>query len=134
MDLGYEFWSNQKYQSKASPETVSFPAFSDVFYVKTGIEHIFFNRIPFGLGVQYRNANTSRSTTQTLLAIGTGFFDRQWRIDVAGALSKINYRWVDLFDDKLFVNDPNFISRTALDTVDETYFFVQLSFKYLIDF
>jgi len=134
LDLGYEFWSKREYTRELTSGIITLPDFSDVLYVKAGIEHIFFNKIPFGLGAQYRNSNNSRGNTQTLLSVGTGFFDRQWRIDVAGALSRLNYRWADLFDDKWFVNDPNFVSRTALDTVDETYFFVQLSFKYLIDF
>jgi hypothetical protein len=133
-DIGYEFWSNREYSQQTEGGVVTLPEFSDVFYFKTGIEHVFFNQIPFRVGAQYRNSYVRRGITQTLLAAGSGFFNQQWRVDVAGALSKLSYRWEDLFDDRLYMDDPNFQSRTDLDTVDETYFFLQLSFKYFINF
>lgn len=134
VDIGYEFWSNQESTRKTVEEQSLLLEFSDVFYFKTGVEHIFFNNIPFGVGAQYRNSYQRRGITQTLLAAGSGFLGQNWRIDLAGAISKLSYRWKDLFDDKMYVDDPNFQSRRDLDTVDETYFFLQLSFKYFIDF
>jgi hypothetical protein len=53
---------------------------------------------------------------------------------VAGAFGRINYRWEDLFDDALFVDDPNFQSRIDLDTVDETTFLIMVSVKYALNF
>jgi hypothetical protein len=133
-DIGYEFWSNRDYNQQTDGAVVTLSEFSDVFYFKTGIEHVFFNQIPFRVGAQYRNSYIRRGISQTLLAAGSGFFNQQWRVDVAGALSKLSYRWEDLFDDKLYMDDPNFQSRSELDTVDETYFFLQISFKYFINF
>ena len=134
VDVGYEFWSHQESTRQAVEEQSVLLEFSDVFYFKTGIEHIFFNKIPFGVGAQYRNSYQRRGITQTLLSAGSGFLSQNWRIDIAGAISKLSYRWKDLFDDKLYVDDPNFQSRRDLDTVDETYFFLQVSFKYFFSF
>ena len=134
VDVGYEFWSKQESTRQAVEEQSVLLEFSDVFYFKTGIEHIFFNKIPFGVGAQYRNSYQRRGITQTLLSAGSGFLSQNWRMDIAGAISKLSYRWKDLFDDKLYVDDPNFQSRRDLDTVDETYFFLQVSFKYFFSF
>jgi hypothetical protein len=134
VDIGYEFWSGKKYSSQIGGNIPTTQKFDDVFYFKTGIEHIFFNKIPFRVGAQYRTSYLSRGTTQTLLGAGTGFFRNAWHVDVSGAFSKISYPWDDLFDDALFVDDPNFQSRIDPDTVDEITLFILLSVKYTIDF
>ncbi len=134
VDIGYEFWSGVTYASQIGGNIPTTQTFDDVFYFKTGIEHIFFNKIPFRVGAQYRTSYLARGTTQTLLGAGTGFFKKAWHVDVAGAFSRTSYRWEDLFDDALFVDDPNFQSRIDLDTVDEITFFLLLSVKYTVDF
>jgi len=134
VDVGYEFWSDKKYSSQIGGNIPSSQTFDDVFYFKTGIEHIFFNQIPFRVGAQYKTSYLARGTTQTLLSAGTGFFRKSWQVDVAGAFGRISYRWEDLFDDALFVDDPNFQSRIDLDTVDETTFLIMVSVKYALNF
>jgi len=134
VDLGYEFWSGKKYSSQIGGNISATQKFDDVFYFKAGIEHIFFNKVPFRVGTQYRTSYLARGSTQTLIGAGTGFFQKNWQVDVAGAFSRTSYRWEDLFDDALYVNDPNFQSRIDLDTVDESTFFMVLSVKYTVDF
>ncbi len=154
VDTGYEFWSNGGFYSQMAGviettpyavNAVRFEDFTDVFYVKAGIEHIFFNKVPFGVGMQYRvptvvgaqyhrNPTLGRGTTQTLICAGTGFLADTWRVDVAGAFTSLEYRWQDLFDDALYTSDPNFESRVDKDNVQELTFFLQISLKYFINF
>ncbi len=134
VDVGYEFWSRTQYSSQIGGNIPTTQEFSDVFYLKTGIEHIFFNKLPFRVGAQYRTSYLSRGTTRTLLAAGAGFMGSNWRVDISGAFNKAVYRWEDLFDDRLYVTDPNFQSRIDLDNVEETYFFALLSLEYFLDF
>jgi hypothetical protein len=134
IDIGYEFWSSVSYKSQIGGNIPTSQKFDDVFYFKTGIEHIFFNKIPFRVGAQYRTSYLARGTTQTLLGAGTGFFKKAWQVDISGAFSRVNYRWEDLFDDALFVDDPNFQSRIDMDSVNEITLFILLSVKYAIDF
>jgi hypothetical protein len=133
VDIGYEFWSNSKYNTEIGGNVPVSQEFSDVLNIKVGIEHIFYNQIPFRVGAQYRTAYLASGTTQTLLAAGTGFYNGSWRIDLAGGFGRVTYRWEDLFDDALFVSNPNFQSRSELDTVDESTFLVQFSLKIFID-
>ena len=132
LDAGYEFWSNTEYTSDIGGVVSPTEELSDVFYLRAGVEHVFYNKIPFRVGMQYRNAYQARGTTQTLLSAGTGFFGHGWQLDVAGALSRLSYRWPDLFDDAqiLGVTIP---VRSDLDTVDETTFWGMATLKVSID-
>lgn len=146
VDIGYEFWSNVNYDvtglemisssSLAPFGNVVFynENFVDVYTVKVGIEHIFFNKIPFRVGMQYRNSYQKKGTTQTLLSAGTGFMNNNWRVDVAGAFNKVTYKREDLFSDKFYVDNPEtFQSRTDLDDVDELHFFGRITLSYFLD-
>jgi hypothetical protein len=132
LDAGYEFWSNTEYTSDIGGIVPTTEELSDVFYLKAGVEHIFYNKIPFRVGMQYRNAYQARGTTQTLLSAGTGFFGTGWQLDVAGALSRLSYRWPDLFDDAqiLGITIP---VRSDMDTVDETTFWGMVTLKVSLD-
>ena len=134
IDIGFEFWSNSEYTSQIGGNVPQSQEFSNVFSIKAGIEHIFYNQIPFRVGAQYRTSYLASGTTQTLLAAGTGFFNESWQIDLAGGFGRVTYRWEDLFDDTLFVNNPNFRNRVDLDTVDESTFLAIISFRYAINF
>ncbi|HFE65464.1 MAG TPA: hypothetical protein ENK14_13780 [Caldithrix sp.] len=143
MDIGYEFWSSVDYtgvydRTAVNNLTDQFGVLvpytqdlSDVFSFKAGIEHIFFNRIPFRVGMQYRNSYQQRGNTSTLLSAGTGFFGQNWRVDAAAAFSKFSYSWPDLFDDTLFGGNR---SNSPIDDVDEYYFFGKISLVYNLDF
>ena len=134
IDFGYEFWSNSKYTTDIGGNVPTTQEFSDVINIRVGIEHIFYNQIPFRVGAQYRTAYLVSGTTQTLLAAGTGYNNESWRVDLSGGFGRVTYRWEDLFDDALFVTNPNFQSRSELDTVDESTFLVLISLKYGINF
>ncbi len=125
MDFRYEWWSNARYQIENNPQNSSFK-FEDAISLRAGIEHIFFNQIPFRVGVQYRTSYRDRKTTQTLLTAGTGFFDQWWQIDVAGGFSSLSYKFPDLFDDSLYGGNR---SNSPIDDVKENYFFGLVTVK-----
>ncbi len=132
IDFGYEFWSKSlKYVNPHNPVFNQPRDYSDVYVFKVGVEHIFFNKIPFQVGMQYRNSFQHRGTTRTLLSVGTGFLGEHWQVDVAGAVSKSEYRWPDLFDDTLYGGDR---SNSSIDTVDEYYFFGKVTLLYHFNF
>ncbi len=132
IDFGYEFWSRSlKYYNPNNPVFNQPREYSDVYVFKVGVEHIFFNKVPFQVGMQYRNSFQHRGTTRTMLSAGTGFMGENWKVDVAGAVSKTQYRWPDLFDDTLYGGDR---SNSSIDTVDEYYFFAKISLLYRFDF
>lgn len=132
VDFSYEFWSNSlNYASKLSDVFNSPREYNDVYVIKVGLEQIFFNKIPFRVGMQYRNSYREKGTTRTLFSAGTGFLGDNWKVDLAGGVSKLEYRWPDLFDDTLFGGDR---SNSSVDTVDEYYFFGQISLVYFLNF
>ncbi|MFZ0390540.1 MAG: hypothetical protein WAN36_08765 [Calditrichia bacterium] len=131
VDFTYEFWSGVEYKSNLAGNISSADNFSDAFVLKAGIEHIFFNHLPFRVGMQYRNSfrevgNTAKFS-QTLLSAGTGFSSANWQVEVAGAFSSATYRWPDLFDDAQFGGDR---SASLIDDVDNSFFFGRLTLSY----
>lgn len=124
IDVTYEFWSstNSQIHSENFPNT----NFDDVFIIKTAVEHIFFNRIPFQAGVQFRTAYQDQNTSRTLISAGTGFMGDHWRIDVAGGFSNLNYTFPDLFDDTRYGGDR---SLSPIDDVEEKFFFGMITLK-----
>ncbi|RMH85144.1 MAG: hypothetical protein D6681_16275, partial [Calditrichaeota bacterium] len=123
IDVTYEWWSQT--QSAFVADYLS-PPFEDAIRVKAGIEHIFHNKIPFRVGLQYRTTFQDRQRTRTLITAGTGFRDHRWQIDVAGGFSKLTYPFPDLFDDRLFGGDR---SRSNIDDVSERYFFGRVTLR-----
>lgn len=122
IDFQYEWWSDTQIRYREVSGAVSTRSFNfeDAISIRAGIEHIFFNQIPFLVGVQYRTSYYDRSTTQTLISAGTGFMDHNWKVELAGGISKLSYKYSDLFDDTLYGGNR---STSPLDDVDENYFF-----------
>lgn len=117
VDLVYEWWSAVEYERDGQALN---PDYEDVFKIKTGIEHIFFNQIPFRVGVQYRTFFRDRRNTRLLFSAGSGFKGRSWEVSAAGGFSRLDYPYPDLFDDRLYGGDR---SKSLIDNVAETYFF-----------
>ncbi len=134
IDFGYEFWSSASYSSTipAIARVVS-PTleFSDVYKIRVGIEQIFFNRVPFRVGMQYRNSYQQRGRTQTLLTAGTGFLGKNWKVDLSGGVGKITYSWPDLFNDNLY---GGLDTHTRMDQVQELTYLLKATLSYNLDF
>lgn len=122
IDVTYLWWS--KTESQFQSENFTTLNFDDAFVIKTGVEHIFHNKIPFRVGVQFRSAYQNRNSSRTLLTAGTGFMNTRWRVDVSGGVSNLTYTFPDLFDDTLYGGDR---SQSPIDDVEEHYFFGMLT-------
>ncbi|GAB4342315.1 MAG: hypothetical protein Kow0037_29580 [Calditrichia bacterium] len=131
VEVGYEFWSDVDNPTFVEPGSVSPTNFDDVFKLKAGLEHIFYNQVPFRVGMQYRNSYFNRGTTQTLLTVGTGFRAANWTVDVSGAVSSTDYHWPDLFDDTIYGGDR---SNSLIDRVEETFFLGMVTLTYFLNF
>lgn len=121
IDFSYEFWSRTNSLRDDIPYLT---LLQDSWAIKAGVEHIFFNKIPFRAGIQYRTSPRDRGTVQTAITAGTGFFGNGWQVDVAGGFSSLEYKYPDLFDDSLY--GGNRVAST-LDTVHELQFFGRIS-------
>ena len=123
VDFSYEWWSQSDYTVDGRALATTF---EDAIIIKTGIEHIFFNQIPLQFGLQYRTLFQRRSDTRTLVSAGTGFRGDRWQVDLAGGISRLDYRQADLFDDALYGGDR---SNSPTDSVDERFFFGLLTLR-----
>ncbi|MCB0306540.1 MAG: hypothetical protein KDI38_22450 [Calditrichaeota bacterium] len=117
VDVSYEWWSQV---DVTRDNAVAADGFDDVVQIKAGIEHLFFEQVPFLVGIQYRTTYQDRRNTRLMFTGGSGFTGRFWRVDVAAGFSKVDYRASDLFADALFGGDR---SANAIDDVTENYFF-----------
>ncbi len=117
MDFNYAFWSGTRSTRNGNPY---YPLLQDSWSIKAGLEHIFFNKVPFRTGIQYRTSRYNRRTVRTAITAGTGFLGNGWQVDVAGGFSSLRYTYPDLFDDSLY--GGNRVAST-LDDVQELQFF-----------
>ncbi len=117
IDFNYAFWSATTSTRNGQPYL---PLLQDSWAVKAGLEHIFFNKVPFRTGIQYRTSPWNRRTVRTAITAGTGFMGNGWQVDVAGGFSSLKYTYPDLFDDTLY--GGNRVAST-LDDVEEVQFF-----------
>ncbi|RMG63916.1 MAG: hypothetical protein D6715_10520 [Calditrichaeota bacterium] len=129
VEFNYQWWSKVAWRRTINGNQFTWGNYDDVFSVRVGVEHIFYNRIPFQVGLQYRSFFQRKQTTRTLISAGTGFMNRWWRVDVAGGVSRLNYRFPDLFPDTLFGGNRN---NSPIDTVQETYFFGLATVRFFV--
>ncbi len=124
VDVSYEWWSDTEQQLAVTNADIA-NGLDNVIKIKAGIEHIFFNQVPFRVGMQYRTSFLERSTARILFAAGTGFRGNPdarhsaWQIDLSAGFSRLDYRFPDLFDEQIFGG----VSRANLDRVEESLFF-----------
>lgn len=120
IDFTYEWWSQTKYQFDYMTTMIERENFDDAIAIKVGIEHIFHDKIPFQVGMQYRTSYLNRSQSRTLLSAGTGFMGNNWQVDASGGFSKLSYNYPDLFSDTIYGGNR---SNSPIDDVEENFFF-----------
>jgi len=126
IDFTYEWWSQTQYRFEYQNSTVTRENLDDAIAVKVGIEHIFHDKIPFQVGLQYRTSYMDRSQSRTLITAGTGFMGGNWQVDAAGGFSNLDYNYHDLFDDSLYGGNR---SNSPTDDVEETFFFGMVTLR-----
>ncbi len=126
IDFTYEWWSQTQYKFESGNGSIIRENLDDAIAIKVGIEHIFHNKIPFQVGLQYRTSYLDRTQSRTLITAGTGFMGNNWQVDAAGGFSNLNYRFPDLFDDARYGGDR---SNSPTDQVEETFFFGRVTLR-----
>ena len=120
VDVSYEWWSQTDQQLLYDNSDIA-NGLDDVLKIATGIEHIFFNQVPFRVGIQYRTSFLERTNARVMFAAGTGFHGKFWEVDLSAGFSRLDYRHSDLFADELFGGSRT--GTAAIDNVSESYFF-----------
>ncbi len=126
VDVTYFWWSRTRSKVLSDTHVRDVRGLEDAVHIKAGIEHIFFNKVPFRVGIQFRTSPKNRRRSRTLLTAGTGFSGKYWHVDMAGGFSPLSYRFPDVFDDSLF---GGFRVEGGLDTVEENFFFGLLTLR-----
>lgn len=131
IDYYYEFWSDFKDSWNKDL------SFDDTYNIRVGVEHIFFDDIPFRAGFNYGTMREDKSLTQTVLSIGSGYNFKGVQLDFAAGYAQNEYFQQDMYADNLFVLEirerPIFPFQTGtvnVDRVSWTEYFVRLDLSY----
>lgn len=75
---------------------------SDVWDVRAGIEHVFYNGMPVRFGFRWAPSPIRDEVATTAFTFGAGFRVGPLRADLAFEVANREYRYEDLFDDAVF--------------------------------
>ena len=75
---------------------------NDVWGMRLGIEHVFYNGFPMRFGIRYTPAPLDDEVATTAYTFGSGLDVGPLRADLAFEITNRHYRFDDLFDDALF--------------------------------
>ncbi len=124
-DFRYTFWSDFE------DDLVDKTGFEDSWRVSSGIEHIFFDNMPFRVGFSHGTLREGREFTRTVFTVGTGMQFDKFTIDISGAYSELTYNQRDMFDNSIY---PPLVTRTdILDRVKSNDVYVMLEARYYLD-
>jgi hypothetical protein len=91
-------------------------ALHDVWQLRFGLEHVFYNGFPVRFGFHYVPSPQDDEVAATTFTLGGGLDVGPLRADLAFEAASRDYRFADLFDDGMFGGT----SRTSKDLVDES--------------
>ncbi len=120
LDFYYEFWSRFKDNRSATAN------YRDTYTIRAGVEHLFFNKLPFRIGFAFNQMPQNHDLTRTLLTVGTGWHIGKLQIDAAGGLVNQRYFQKDIFPNSIF----GLPDRTDLDRVTWTQYFLRVDLTY----
>ncbi|KAA3614773.1 MAG: hypothetical protein D8M58_09955 [Calditrichaeota bacterium] len=124
VDYYYEFWSDFENDLFAN-------SFDDTYNLRVGVEHIFFDNVPFRAGLSFGTLREDKSLTQTTFTLGTGFVFKNVRADIAFGYSNNQYFQKDLFSDDLYgISIRNEELDADTDRVSWTQVFGRIDFSY----
>ena len=120
-DFIYTFWENFK---DSETEDLNF---DNTYNVRAGIEHIFFNKVPFRVGFDYGTLRESKNYSRAVLSAGTGIIMNNLQLDMAVGISSLVYRQADMFDNADYGMD----SVTDADRVRWNQLYVRIDVNYV---
>ncbi len=118
-DIVYDFWS-------AFDDSKNPTRFQDTYTIHTGVEHLFFDKVPLRVGFLFGTLRESKDFSRTVLTIGSGFEVQNVKVDIAGGISSMQYYQDDYFADSIY----GLGDRSDSDRVDVTQYFLRIDFNY----
>lgn len=118
-DIVYDFWST--FEDNLNPTN-----YNDTYTIHTGVEHLFFNRVPLRVGFLFGTLRESKDFSRTVLSIGSGFDVQQVVVNIAGGIAAQEYYQDDFFADSIY----GISNRSDRDRVNTTQYFVRLDLNY----
>lgn len=118
-DFVYDFWSN--FKDNRNPVT-----FQDTYTIHTGVEHLFFDKIPLRAGFLFGTLRESKDFSRTVITVGSGFEVQNVKVNVAGGISSMQYYQDDYFADSIY----GLGNRSDSDRVDVTQYFLRIDLNY----
>ncbi len=119
-DFYYEFWSMFKDSRKKGL------SFRDTYTIRAGIEHVFFDKLPFRIGFAFNQLPQNPDLTKTLLTVGTGWRIGPADLDAAAGIVHQQFFQPDIFPDTIY----GLPARSDLDRVTWTSYFLRLDVSY----
>lgn len=119
-DFIYTFWEDFE---DSEDEDLNF---DNTYNIRAGIEHIFFNKVPFRVGFDYGTLRESKDYSQALLSAGTGFIVNNVKIDMAVGISSLTYRQLDMYDNANYGME----SATDADQVQWNHLYARIDVNY----
>ncbi len=118
-DFVYDFWS--AFKDDRNPTN-----FQDTYTIHTGVEHLFFDKIPLRAGFLFGTLRESKDFSRTVLTIGSGFETHHVNVNIAGGISSMQYYQDDYFADSIY----GLGNRSDSDRVDVTQYFLRIDLNY----
>jgi hypothetical protein len=124
-DFEYVFWSDMT--DNWSPGL----SLSDIYIIKLGIEHIFFDQMPFRVGFNYQPLKESKNYTRSIFTLGIGLLFDGYQIDLGGGFENLTSNQEDLFPNGLY---PPLSNRTEpTDRVKTSNFYGIVEFRFFLN-
>lgn len=120
LDFYYEFWSQFKDNRSSTAN------YRDTYTIRAGVEHIFFDKLPFRIGFAFNQVPQNHDLTRTLLTIGTGWNMGGLSVDASGGLVNQQYFQKDIFPNSIF----GLPDRTDLDRVTWTQYYLRVDVSF----
>jgi hypothetical protein len=131
-DFEYTFWSD--FEDDLNPKL----NFEDTYAFKIGVEHIFFDKMPFRVGFNYHSLKEKREYTRAVITAGIGMIFNKFQIDLSGGIANLTYNQLDIFDDEKYgfpnpARDEN-LQSLPIDRVETSDFYGMIDIKYYLNF
>jgi len=124
-DFEYIFWSDMKDTWRSGL------ALHDIYVIKLGVEHIFFDRIPFRVGFNYQPLKENKNYTRSIFTLGIGLLFDQYQVDFSGGFENLTSNQPDLFSNGLY---PPLIERTEpVDRVKTSNFYGMVEVRFFFN-
>ncbi len=92
VDYYYEFWSD--FKDNLNPQL----SFEDTYTINMGIEHIFFDGLPFRVGFSYGTLREGRDFSKSVISAGSGFTFESVTFNLAAGFSSLEFFQDDIYD------------------------------------